>query len=227
MTPHSSSILFFSSTSSSTVILPSVSSTFSVSVAITPAPPASRFRWSLRLVFVVLASALRLVAARVSLAPRSARLGSARRSGLRLGSGLLGSAAARPRLRLGGAASDASPCSSSCSIRASISPTRSRSGAVNRPTTVVSGADDRAEHLRPQHVGRRQLGEALDLVGADRCALEHAAPDREDLRVSCAASSSAFATATGSPSDSTNAIAVGPSSSASSASARRPRPRGA
>ena len=42
--------------------------------------------------------------------------------------------------------------------------------------------DDRPHELCPDDVGRRQLGEALDLGRRQRLSLEHAPADREDLR---------------------------------------------
>ena len=103
-------------------------------------------------------------------------------------------------------------------MRASIRPTRSRIGAVNSPTTVVSG-----ETITPTSCARMtSTGGSLARVSTSSAVsdLPSSTPPRiASTFVLVAASRSAFATATGSPSDSTNAIADGPSSSASSASA--------
>src|SRR6266508_481456 len=106
----------------------------------------------------------------------------------------------------------------SCSMRASIRPTRSRSGALNRPTTVMSG-DATAASTWPRS---RSSGGSVARVRASSCemALPSRMPPRtSSTRVSRAESASALATATGSPSDSRNAIAVGPSSRARTGSA--------
>src|SRR5215203_1782559 len=102
-----------------------------------------------------------------------------------------------------------SPCSSSWRIRASITPTSSRIGAVNRPTIAVTGPA-----TAPTSWARR-----TSAGGSFASCLRSSAPisapsSRPPLSVIvCArtASSSAFATATGSPSVSRKAIAVGPS----------------
>ena len=167
MTPHSSSIAFFSSTSSSTVILPSVSSTFAVSVAITPAPPASQWslQWSLPFLPRPRQRARPLPPAR----PRAPRRPPAprprprARRGLRLRPRLGGRLGGRSRLGLGRVAL----------LLQLLDP------GVDQPDEVAQRCrdecddggqrrDDRPDELCAQHVGRRQLGEALDLVGRQR-----------------------------------------------------------
>jgi hypothetical protein len=102
-------------------------------------------------------------------------------------------------------------------MRASIRPI-SRARARDQADDRHQRRGDRADDLAAEHVERRQGREILDVVLADRRAVEDAAADREDLG-RLRPSRSAFATATMSPSASMNAIAVGPSSIASSASA--------
>ena len=103
-------------------------------------------------------------------------------------------------------------------MRASISPTRSRSGAETSATTVVSG-DIRVPTscARTTSAGGSFASRSISSIDSD--APWSTPPRIERIFVSRAASLSAFATATASPSLSTNAIALGPSSSASSASA--------
>ena len=156
-------------------------------------------------------SRLGLVAsARSASAPRGRRLGGARPR-RRRGLGRVG--LPRPRV------AHVSPCSSSCSMRASISPTRFCSGALTSPTTRRQRRDDRAEHLAAQHVDRRQLREALDVLG------RRSPRPRARRRGSRAPASRAprrrapSRRRPGRRPLSMNAIAVGPSSSASSASA--------
>src|SRR5207249_7314638 len=114
-------------------------------------------------------------------------------------------------------ASDVSPCSRSCSIRASSSPYRSCSGAVKSPTIAVSGAV-----IAPSSCERSTSNGgsfASDSISPAATGLPSNSPPRTSSTfVSRAASTSAFATATGSPPDSRKAIAVGPSSNASSVS---------
>ncbi len=68
-------------------------------------------------------------------------------------------------------------------MRASMTFTRSRSGAANSPTTVISGAADRADDLAAEHVRRRQRREALDVVLADLLPVQDAAADLEHARL--------------------------------------------
>src|SRR3954447_12574140 len=102
-------------------------------------------------------------------------------------------------------------------MRASMSPCRFCSGAVNRPTIAVRGAV-----TAPSTCARRTStggSFASDSISSGSTGRPSSIPPRSArTRVVRAASTSALATATGSPSDSRNAIAVGPSSSASSAS---------
>ena len=198
MTPHSSSIAFLSSTSSSTVILPSVSSTLAVSVAMpfVLTPSCSRLRLQSRRRRAAFAagssaaasaagSSAAASAAGSSLASASAAGSSAGASAV--GSSTTGSSAGALRIRrrvrdrsLGcgrrrrppprrlASAPDVSPSSSSCSIRASISPTRSRSGAASRPSELRQRRDDHADELALDDLRRRELRELLDVGAGDR-----------------------------------------------------------
>ncbi len=111
----------------------------------------------------------------------------------------------------GQAARRPSPCSSSCLIRASMTPTRSRIGAANRPTTVVSEpASAPTSWARSTSAGgsfARRLTSSAPISSPSR------KPPLTTRTSVLPASSSAFATATGSPSVSRKAIAVGPSRS--------------
>ncbi len=215
MTPHSSSIAFFSSTSSSTVILPSVSSTFAVSVAISSSPPALLLvRWTLR-VRLPRRSAPPRSAPRRASPPRSApRRASPPRSVPRGSSAGVSSAVGSSAAGSAGASASSGLLSSSCRIRASISPTRSWSGADSSITTVVSG-----DRIAPATCARNVStggSDASSLTASAVIVVPSSTPPLIDRISALAASFSAFATATGSPSLSRNAIAVGPSSSASS-----------
>ena len=161
---HSSSIAFFSSTSSSTVILPSVSSTFAVSVA-DVVPPCRSVRWRIPLTrnpgstgssvspvapspsdSTTAESGPGLIA--ISMQDRRRQL-----HGRRPGPGLLA-------IRAAGSPATESP---SWAIRASISPTRSRTGASSRPASWVSGATITPTSWLLTTSGAGELGELLDV----------------------------------------------------------------
>ena len=226
--PHSSSIFFFSSTSSSTVIAPSCSKT--VSTAAIVMPP----RFLIRIRFLSRSRAVGRGRPRLfgSAPPRPLRrLGSASASGSaparppprarplpRLGSPL-------PRLRLGGrlglrwrpVGRGVGP--PSCSMRASISPTRFWSGALTRARAGSAAAPTIAPSTCPRSTSNGGSF-ASSSTSSPEIVLPCISPPRiSSTFVSLAESASAFATATMSPSLSMNAIAEGPSSSASSASA--------
>jgi hypothetical protein len=100
-------------------------------------------------------------------------------------------------------------------MRASMMPTRSRNGAVNRPTTVVSGAVTApASCARSTSVGGSV---ASRLISASPTASPSSRPPRmTSTSFARAVSFKTLAAAAGSPSASMNAIAVGPSISSSS-----------
>src|SRR6478609_2458157 len=115
----------------------------------------------------------------------------------------------------------------SCSILASISPTRFCSGALSRPVSAVSGAT-----IAPSTWPRStSAGGSLARVSTSAAVTVRPCmipPRISSTRDSRAESASAFAAATMSPSAARNAIALGPSSKVRSASepaasaARRP-----
>src|SRR5918995_6367161 len=125
-----------------------------------------------------------------------------------------GAAPASPLAAVSGAAS--SP--PSCSILASMRPTRFCSGALNNPTTAYSGAAT-APSTWPRSWSSGGSFARFSTSAAVIGRPSRTPPRTSSTRVSRAAAPNAFATATGSPSDSRNAIAVGPSRSASRASA--------
>ena len=82
-----------------------------------------------------------------------------------------------------GSESAVSPSPPSCSMRASISPTRFWSGALNRPTIAVSGAAI-APSTWPRSTSSGGSVARLSMSSADdRAALQDAAADREHLRL--------------------------------------------
>ena len=204
--PHSSSIFFFSSTSSSTDILPSASKILSTVLLPFLTPPLRQRRTSS-------ASCLFGVS---SVAVSATASGSRRFLGGRLGLFGRGSAAA--------SASAAGACGlgrpAPAPARGAVSPParaarcgrrsgrcRFCSGAVTSPMSAVSGAMIAPSTCAAEHVDRRQLRELADLVARDR-----ACPAGRRRGSSGSSSrgprrASAFATATMSPSASRNAIA--------------------
>ena len=202
MTPHSSSIAFLSSTSSSTVILPS-----------SRAP--SRYRLPSYSSFL----RAQLVVLGVSEVARPA-LG-ASDLGVRLGGSTRSAAARAParlapaRTRTSAMAAEASSCDVSPSPRAARCEHRSgrpgRAAARDTSRRTSSAAQTIAPTSWPRSTSTGgSFASVLDLLAPTSTALEDAAADREHLRRLAPRRASAFATATGSPSLSTNAIARRP-----------------
>ena len=214
MTPHSSSIAFFSSTSSSTVILPSVSSTFAVSVAISCSSSSC-------VVFVGLIG-LRPPWGFSPPAPPGLGSGSA---GSR--PGLLDRSLLDRSFLDRGSSTAAAAGSHRPDVVAPLRAARSGRRSARRGSAAARSAPRRAgvsgATITPTSCAwRTSSGGSLARlsISASVIDLPSSTPPRNArIFVSRAASLSAFATATGSPPASTNAIAVGPSSSASSASA--------
>ena len=75
------------------------------------------------------------------------------------------------------------PAASSCSIRASISPTRFCSGALKRPTIVVSGAAIAPSTWPRSTSSDGSVARSLTSSAADRAALDDAAADLDHLRL--------------------------------------------
>src|SRR5690242_185793 len=131
-----------------------------------------------------------------------------------LGSGVSASAAGSAAASASGSGT-VSPCSCSWLIRASMTPTRSRSGAVNKPTIVVSGAATApASWARTTSAGGKVANRLISTS-------ETVSPSSKPPRItstSCARAVSfkTFAAAAGSPSALMKAMAVGPSISSSS-----------
>src|SRR5688500_428127 len=121
-------------------------------------------------------------------------------------------------LSVGSGAEAAAPSPPSCSIRASISPTRFWSGALKSPTIAYSGAVT-APSTWPRSWSSGGSLARVSISSAVTARPSSMPPRTASTFVSRAVAPIALATATGSPSASRNAIAVGPSSSASSASA--------
>ena len=204
MTPHSSSIAFFSSTSSSTVILPSVSSTFAVSVAISfrssrvcgcserrrgvclrPTPPGSLLSPRRR-------------SRRRPPRPRPPRPTS---SPARPRQQPPRPEPPRPRPRRPVPPRPRSAAATASAVAARRRGRRRVAACLELGDPGVDQADqvlqrrvqhrgelrqrgdDHPDELSLQDLERRQLGEPLDLVTRDRVAREHAAAQREDLRV--------------------------------------------
>ena len=92
-----------------------------------------------------------------------------------------GSSALGGRLpRLG---STTSPCSSSCLMRASMRPCRSRSGADTSASSCVSGATIAPTSCPRRTSSGRQRREPVDLLARERLALEDPSAQREDVRL--------------------------------------------
>ena len=226
MTPHSSSIAFLSSTSSSTVIFPSESRTLFTSVAMS----------LLLLLFLLFGLVVASVFRGVGLGCRRIRRCVGLRDRLVRRRALI-----RTGLGLGGSPDSSSPAGSSSAGR--LFDRCFRGGlddlalllelldaGVDEPVQVAQRRrhereqlrerrDDRADELR-RAARRRAAASRAGRPRRPRASCPRACPPRSvSTFVSFAVAASAFATAAGSPDDSMNAIAVGPSSITSSASA--------